>query len=562
MHIKTTSVEGAYTLQQEAGRYFRSQILPVLEKLFDAVNDDEHVLILDRVEIDLGVLKQNSRDQLISENELYPLIQKQFEDYLRSENAKGSTIPEETHFTASQKKTTSFHAFDQWLYYMQQGVLPWSIKSVDEKIRMQVLEVLSTDSRAVTHLTGCIQREPAISTRIVRQHEEQFLVKLVEGISGEKQNNLPELIHSIEDLLKGGSNQRTREELWQLVLQEVVRNGSSKNTQGLLKELCRTLLPLKNQTDQQLFATAEKWPLLKGILLALTASSSAISKGEQTAYGSGKQTYLDSIPQKPDTKNETAGEKHPQIHSPEQSDRSRMTDHTKIKETEKNVSGEIKGGAGDQVKNADDPASPSEKPVDLIRSKVTGPQTEDLHLQKDISDFQTSTNDLLEEGIFVKHAGLILLHPFFQFLFRNTGLSKGIHFTDRYAQQQAIYLLHYIATGETKAEEHQLPIPKLICGWSITEPVLKDVALTGSMLMEADDLIRAAIAQWNILKSTSIEGLRESFLQREGKVFSKSDKIYIQVEKSSIDILLDHLPWNTSIVKFPWFKEILWVEWR
>lgn len=564
MHIQTAAVEGTHTLQQEASRYFNDRVLPVLEKVFDMINEDEQVLSFDRIEIDLGVLRQNHNDQFISEEELYPLIQRQFEDYLRSKHHTGSLDQAvKSGSGGSKKQTASFHAFDQWLHYMQHGVLPWNRKFIDEKFHTQVLDVLSTDIAAVKDLTTHIQSERVILLRIVRLHEESFLVKLVESLTGEKQTILPELLLSVEELLKGGSNQRTKEELWQMIIQEAIRKGDLKNTQSLLTQLCRTILPLKNQTDQQLFAGSEKWPLLKGILQALTASSDHSSKqpflpdlkksSEMSIFENQQQEPKNNIPQETHS-----GSGFPGLQNKKDSGQSLGPEGT-LPEKENKITS--LSGTEEKTETVSN-GSFNEKDRPAIDSQVTltGRTGTDSFVNE--NSFQTSSNTILEEGLFVKNAGLVLLHPFFQFLFRNTGLSKGIHFTDKYTQQQAIYLLHYIATGEEKAEEHILVIPKLICGWPVTAPVLKDVALTGSLLMEADDLIRAAIAQWTILKSTSAEGLRESFLQREGKLFTKSDKLYIQLEKNSIDILLDHLPWNMSIIKFPWFKDILWVEWR
>jgi hypothetical protein len=65
-----------------------------------------------------------------------------------------------------------------------------------------------------------------------------------------------------------------------------------------------------------------------------------------------------------------------------------------------------------------------------------------------------------------------------------------------------------------------------------------------------------------MLKGTSIDGLRETFLQRNGKLFTKNDNLALQIEQSSIDMLLDHLPWNLGIIKLPWMKDLLKVEWR
>ena len=34
------------------------------------------------------------------------------------------------------------------------------------------------------------------------------------------------------------------------------------------------------------------------------------------------------------------------------------------------------------------------------------------------------------------------------------------------------------------------------------------------------------------------------------------------VGKNALDILLDYLPWNIHLVKLPWLKDSLYVDWR
>jgi hypothetical protein len=167
-----------------------------------------------------------------------------------------------------------------------------------------------------------------------------------------------------------------------------------------------------------------------------------------------------------------------------------------------------------------------------------------------------------EGGLFVQHAGLVIVHPFLRSLFSLCGLLEGKHFSNTDNQQKAIYLLHYIATGGVTAEEHELVIPKILCSYPVEEPVNTNITLSINELQEADDLMRAAIAQWNILKSTSPDGLRQGFLQRNGKLHTKNEQLYVEVEKNTIDVLLDHLPWNLSLIRLPWSGEIIRVEWR
>ncbi len=167
-----------------------------------------------------------------------------------------------------------------------------------------------------------------------------------------------------------------------------------------------------------------------------------------------------------------------------------------------------------------------------------------------------------EEGIYVVNAGIVLLHVFLTHLFKNLQLVKEEKFVDASSHYKGLYLLHYLSTGNTKPEEHELAIPKLLCAFPLEEPVTNSIELSDNELLEADSLLGSAIQQWEVLKNTSPDGLREGFLQRKGKLFTTNGNLHLQVEASSIDVLLDQLPWNLSLVKLPWMTDILKVEWR
>ena len=182
-------------------------------------------------------------------------------------------------------------------------------------------------------------------------------------------------------------------------------------------------------------------------------------------------------------------------------------------------------------------------------------------LTKEQTTFRNSTV-LKEDGVFISNAGIVVLHPCLNQFFKRQKLVDEGEFITIEDKKKAIFLLHFLSSGEKQAEEHQLVIPKILCDFPVEEPIEKAVDLSEAEIAEAMDLLTAAIQQWEILKETSIEGLRTSFLQRGGKLLIKKDKLVLQVETSSIDLLLDHLPWNLSIIKLPWMKEIIWVEWR
>ncbi|WP_052754439.1 contractile injection system tape measure protein [Calothrix sp. 336/3] len=165
-------------------------------------------------------------------------------------------------------------------------------------------------------------------------------------------------------------------------------------------------------------------------------------------------------------------------------------------------------------------------------------------------------------GLYISQAGLVLLHPFIRSYLEAVGLLNNELFRDESAQQTAIYLLYYLATKQTDAPEYELVLPKLLCGWSLNQPLARGLDLPVPALEEGERLLQTVINYWQVLKSTSPDGLREGFLQRQGKLTRSGDGNWkLQVEQQAIDILLGSLPWGVSMVTLPWMEGLLMVEW-
>jgi hypothetical protein len=63
------------------------------------------------------------------------------------------------------------------------------------------------------------------------------------------------------------------------------------------------------------------------------------------------------------------------------------------------------------------------------------------------------------------------------------------------------------------------------------------------------------------LRSTSPDGLRQAFLQRDGRLEYRDDGWQLLVEGKAQDVLLSRLPWGFAIVKYPWMNGMLSVSW-
>ena len=76
-----------------------------------------------------------------------------------------------------------------------------------------------------------------------------------------------------------------------------------------------------------------------------------------------------------------------------------------------------------------------------------------------------------DEAVFVEHAGIVLLHPFYPRLFEKLGLVENKAFVDDWSRSRAVVLLHFIASGSDRQPEYALTLPKLLCGVPANRPL-------------------------------------------------------------------------------------------
>lgn len=166
-----------------------------------------------------------------------------------------------------------------------------------------------------------------------------------------------------------------------------------------------------------------------------------------------------------------------------------------------------------------------------------------------------------QDGLLGSNAGLVLLHPFLQYFFKELDLLNNEHFKNNVSRETAVHLLHFLATGKEHAADFDLVFEKYLCGMNINQVTYRFTMLSEQMKIEADTLLQSVIKHWAVLKSTSIEGLREGFLQRKGKLIVTGNNSKVIMEQNTLDILLQKVPWNISLLKLPWIDHLIHVEW-
>ncbi len=478
--ISSTRRTEMFSIQQAASEFYYTEIVPALEQVFNELAGEDEILSIGRMEIDLGLIQWQQQQKKLSIDQLQDtlrmLIKKQLEK-TSADKANDPVIgaPQQTSF---KKIPLRLQMAEQWLYYMEKGILPWGLLQITASWQTKVLEAFATSIDHTERLRKMLREHPGTLLRLVQEHDQYFLTQLVAVLTATEQSRLSELtkqLLSVYEIITKQQKEVTSELskkihllIWQWLLHIAATVESGTTTEQLVTKVVTKWLQQFPVSKAQVKEVTTYFPIVATIADSLEP---------------GSETSLSKI-----------------------------------------------------------------KTIPSLDEEATIPVF-DLAMIPD-------------EGIFVAHAGLVLIHPFLRFLFKNSGLYREGTFTSTMAREKAVKLVHYLATGSDQGEEHLLTVPKILCGWPLEEPMRQYEQLQAVEKQEADDVLNAAIAQWTILKKTSADGLREGFLQRAGKLHTKNNGIYIQLEKSSIDVLLDHLPWNLSLIKLPWLNILIHVEWR
>jgi len=603
IEVSLAKQQDAFVMQHSISSHYYSDLLPLLEKVFNQYSTEDEVLVLDNLEIKLGNIPQKDIGKDKWDDSVLSSIELKIEECLVSFLENNTAV----------RKPLLMNDCRQWMFYMQHGYLGWNTLCINEQWHNNVLSVLATDYAGITLLRNLVASQPGMAYRIALQHEDIFLSNLASVLTTMNQQKLADAINEMVLLLRQlaelaslqllASN-TLKKLLWQQAITIASTTPGNLSTQKIITILLQPYVP-------QLSLASIQWQ--KNILQPVTAirpilgqifQSIASNKNDNEAFADEDMGVKNL-----DNKNEASPNRaEDAIHNKpmEATTSLRLQDDEKDSDNLRDLiipneaaaeSNVDKKGTGDtaladaiitgtktsginQIINetAWEKITGSDKNGKALPDKTLTNTNEPLKdegikipenlLSTDtffigkIINSQPTSNDIPNDGIFIVNAGIVLAHSFIGFLFKRLGLVEANNFKDADAQVKAIFLLHYLSTGNITAAEHELVLCKLLCAYPIYTPIPALQIFLPAELEEVNNMLLAMLQQWDKLQNTSIAGLRESFLQRKGKICTKGERVIVQVEQSSIDILLDYLPWNLSIIKLPWIKEMVHVEWR
>lgn len=169
----------------------------------------------------------------------------------------------------------------------------------------------------------------------------------------------------------------------------------------------------------------------------------------------------------------------------------------------------------------------------------------------------------------VHDAGLVLLHPFL------LPLLQAIDCLDEHGLQmaegrrgRATAMLRWLAQGSDVADDGGASVARVLTAAAPAgaprdpglPPAASDAA-DAAMAEQGQALLEAVIAHWSALGRTSVQGLRQHFVAREGLLRRDGEGWRLQVEPQAVDVLLQQLPWPLGRVRLPWMPAALVVDW-
>ncbi|MBX2924703.1 MAG: hypothetical protein KF746_21050 [Chitinophagaceae bacterium] len=501
----------AFSLQHEVSRSYRNVIVPQLEKLFDRIAGTDEIIEIDKLEIDAGIFTIDQIEHNQWADEISEQISRRLEEMIRS-NSESTGIS----FTG-----LGMSGFRQWMYYMQKGYLPWNNKIRGEEWHRQVFETLAADYNSVTELRKLVLANAYVRERIVYQHDELFIEKLITILTARTQKGLKEIVDEMTELFFLA---RRKETLFQHAPYREIRQS-----------IYRAVLVLSSVNKKP--GPAEFAEIICSLWVRNAGTVSKLA-GLPVIRNNTVWKLVEKLT---DKRNQA------QLL---QKDQAAIPGKRILPGTNDNNEDREQMAGSQKAVNDNKAATPVPDDIIMTETFITG---------RVVKKQEQPVSHEVSKDIFVSNAGMVMLHCFLYPLFNYLGLIKNNEFTDDNSRLKALQLLYYLATGRDKAPEYDLLIPKILCGYAIDMPVPSGVELTEDEKKETDGLLSEVIAQWK--KPISIAGLREGFLQRGGKLFVRNERLNLVVETNTIDVLLTTLPWGMGVIKLPWMPKPLMVDW-
>jgi Contractile injection system tape measure protein len=595
--------EKAIAWNRNASSFYYAEIVPLLNQLFNKYIPMDQVYLIDSLEIDLGKIHRNEvKETLLRKIEtiLHDILAQDENGNLLSNFLKqGGGLKPEEEITASHKladgvtvKKYNENLLEAFYTFLDYGILTWNSNfdataQLEEELLKQIgIERLAQFQDFKDRIKQALMR---------RRFGYQFSKPFVEQVF---QKLLPEELEVIE-LFKSLIAERVETISIDTPSKNIIRKiiseetlewiiaSDSDDTEALAKDVIHaaitrielqlnakhkvTVVQFKlynllyidlyidkenksSRSLNQVIKVIRVHPSYDRIIKSSASATRATSKGSSTERNQksekDKESGAHEIPLMQDRANFVSDD---------------QIQHQSLSETnagsrEENIKTNGWGSAATPSTSEDLENARAEE----LKKQATAKFENKVSIQAEIAGHKKETISNRPKSLteyYVLNAGIVLCWPYLNRLFERLGYLLSTDFRNPESQERAVHVLGYIASGHDNCEEHELTLAKLLTIWPLQMPLVKEMKLLKKEKRESDKMLRSLIVNWPILKNTSIDGLRSSFFQRDGKLSKEDEGWRLIVEQKSYDMLLDHMPYSIAVVKLPWSKEILKVDW-
>lgn len=518
--VNTDSLAEAFSIRQCLHEQWQNLLLSACEKVFDQTVNDERIIHISKLELFIKVTSEQEIMQVLPE-----LIQQKIKEQLESINWQA--IPTNLSSIIWQETTAEQSQFATLLYYLRTGSLPWQsayaetstiaskLKETYRQQQTQLINYLSNQPETASFYFRLLQLLPEVEYLVIAN-------TLLDKFSSELRATISEFIRLVITISNKFLSHYNQERI-----------------------LAATLAECSSQSEQYLRANFENF--ITNII-------------DETR--SNYRIFLRDIPDTFASLSDPRSEEN----------ESNILDISTVDATINQL--EI-------LSNYLQTEAIVQESADIVNSQITANLSKVFDSIVSHSSLSTVEQDLARNhnleipnqviavtedqfAFSVNYAGLVLLYPFITPFFEATGVKETNSKTIIDSQiVRAAVLLHFLATGKEEIYEYELGLIKILLGLEPETPLLVSSGLLqNGDQEEAETVLQSTINYWTVLKNTSINGLRSSFLQRSGLVRRTENGWQLQVEPQSFDMLIQYLPWTISIIKLSWMKQPIYTEWQ
>ena len=581
--LQLSDQELARSLQQEISSFCRTELQHILQESFDSV-PDEACIRIERLELDLQSFNSADHFRSCLQERIREVLTEQLnEARLQSLSAAGTL----SGFSADKGEeppvtfSASYLPADVFIHVLRTGAVPWHARDIDfDKLVAELLALLEFEHPLKKMLSDVLSGSDQSMRRFILQTPEssrQRIVSLLTDIDERLIAEIDQLLDSFVAMLTQDAGIVTSFGLpvTEIYYQKILYSQSLDDAllRSILQEVITALINTRSGDSRRIIddlalaaMEMDKVVPLRWRQVARDAISTLAVPAAGAEAGGIDQTDQKTVDHEISLTREVMvtprakGRKEPPVKSETRENPFRSSEEaypaqkTSAKRHGTESHGERTGQSAPISLNS--PISPfSVSEIDLEKDTLNSPDRLSLS-----ENFPWMT-PVESKEYHITNAGLVLVAPFFGMIFKNLGyLDKENEFVSKEARIRAVHFSQFLVTGKKHPAECNLMLNKILCDTPVDEPLERFLDLTDQEIDGAREVLDSALKHWNVLKRTSVPVFQQTFLEHEG-ILTKESSWLLRIERTSVDVLIDTVPWTISIIKHPWMRQTLMVEW-